>query len=151
MALDTCGTVSWERYEQVLPWVDMVLLDLKIMDAERHQQATGVSNHIILENARRLAETGVVMWIRTPIVPRYTQDDENVQAIGEFIRNYLPNVERWDLLAYTNLGKPKYHRLEIPYSLEETPLLTSEEMESAWRVACELVPAAKWSGITRSL
>ena len=151
VALDTCGTVSWERYERVLPWVDMVLLDLKIMDAERHQQATGVSNHIILENARRLAEAGISMWIRTPVVPGYTQDDENIKAIGDFIKDNLPTVERWDLLAYTNLGRPKYHRLDIPYALEETPLLTREEMESTWQVAKELVPVAKWSGVTRSL
>lgn len=151
VALDTCGTVSWERYERVLPWVDMVLLDLKIMDPQRHQQAAGVSNDIILENAQRLAEAGVTMWVRTPIVPGYTQDDENIRAIGSFIQENLPTIERWDLLAYTNLGRPKYHRLDIPYEMEETPLLTREEMESAWQVAHELVPVAKWSGATSSL
>ena len=151
IALDTCGTVSWKRYERVLPWVDMVLLDLKIMDEERHRQATGVSNRVILENARYLAAAGTTMWVRTPVVPGYTQDEENIRAIGQFIREYLPNVERWDLLAYTNLGRPKYHRLDIPYALEQTPLLTREEMESIWLVARELVPAAKWSGVTRSI
>ena len=151
VALDTCGTVSWERYERVLPWVDLVLLDLKIMDAQRHQHATGVSNDVILKNAQRLAEVGMPMWVRTPVVPGYTQDDENIRAIGGFIQEKLPTVERWDLLAYTNLGRPKYHRLDIPYVLEETPLLTREEMESAWQVAHELVPVAEWSGVTRSL
>ena len=81
----------------------------------------------------------------------YTQDDENIKAIGDFIKDNLPTVERWDLLAYTNLGRPKYHRLDIPYALEETTLLTREEMESTWQVAKELVPVAKWSGDTRSL
>lgn len=151
VALDTCGTVSWECYERVLPWVDMVLLDLKIMDPQRHQQAAGVSNDIILENAKRLAEAGMTMWVRTPIVPGYTQDDENIRAIGSFIQENLTTIERWDLLAYTNLGRPKYHRLDIPYVMEETLLLTREEMESAWQVAHELVPVAKWSGATRSL
>jgi len=92
----------------------------------------------------------MTMWVRTPIVPGYTQDDENIRAIGSFIQENLPTVERWDLLAYTNLGRPKYHRLDIPYVLEEIHLLTREEMEYTWQVAHELVPVAKWSGVTRS-
>jgi pyruvate formate lyase activating enzyme len=149
IALDTCGAVAWERYERVLPWVNLVLLDLKLMDAQRHTAATGVSNGLILENARRIAASGVPMWIRTPVIPGYTDDMENIRAIGSFIRDALPTVERWDLLAYTNLGKPKYHRLDLPYALENVPLLTQVEMEAAWQAAVELVPVARWSGATR--
>jgi pyruvate formate lyase activating enzyme len=149
VALDTCGAVAWERYERVLPQVDLVLLDLKLMDAERHKLATSVSNDLILENARRIAAQRVPMWIRTPVIPGYTDDVENVRAIGHFIRDALPTVERWDLLAYTNLGKPKYHRLDLPYALEQTPLLTQAEMELLWQSAVEWVPAARWSGATR--
>ena len=149
VALDTCGVVTWERYEQVLPSVDLVLLDLKLMEAERHKAATGVSNDIILENARRIAAEGKPMWIRTPVIPGYTDDLENIRGIGRFIRESLPTVQRWDLLAYTNLGQPKYHRLDLPYPLEKAPLLTRQEMESVWQAAVELVPVAKWSGVTR--
>jgi pyruvate formate lyase activating enzyme len=149
VALDTCGAVAWERYECALPWVDLMLLDLKLVDAGRHKSATGVSNDLILENARRIATLGVPMWIRTPVIPGYTDDVENVRAIGRFIRDALPTVERWDLLAYTNLGKPKYHRLDLPYALEDVPLLMQAEMEAAWQAAVELVPVARWSGATR--
>jgi pyruvate formate lyase activating enzyme len=160
IALDTCGAVSWERYERVLPWVNLVLLDLKIMDdaatASRrrlggvsHQAATGVSNEIILANARQMAARGIPMWIRTPVIPGYTDDLANVQAIGAFIRDELPTVERWDLLAYTDLGRPKYHRLDLPYALADAPLPTRAEMESLWQAAAELVPMAKWSGAIR--
>jgi pyruvate formate lyase activating enzyme len=124
VALDTCGAVAWEHYERVLPWVDLVLLDLKLMDAERHGSATGVSNNLVLENARRIAACDMPMWIRTPVIPGYTDDVGNVRAIGRFISEALPTVERWDLLAYTNLGKPKYHRLDLPYALEDALLLT---------------------------
>ena len=61
----------------------------------------------------------------------------------------LNGVERWDLLAYTNLGKPKYHRLDLPYRLEVAPLLTRGEMERIWSAAVEIVPTARWSGATR--
>jgi pyruvate formate lyase activating enzyme len=149
VALDTCGTATWQRYERVLPWLDLVLLDLKIMDEECHVQATGVSNQLILDNARRLADSGVALWVRTPVIPGYTQKVDNIRAIGEFIQANMPNIERWDLLAYTNLGKPKYHRLDIPYLLEDTPLLTESEMQALWECAYECVPVARWSGATR--
>jgi len=149
VALDTCGAVTWERYERVLPWVDLVLLDLKLMDAGRCKSATGILPDIILENARRIAWLSKPMWIRTPVIPGYTDDLDNIRAIGHFIQEALPTVERWDLLAYTNLGKPKYHRLDLPYALEDAPLLTQAGMEAVWQVAAELVPVARWSGATR--
>jgi pyruvate-formate lyase-activating enzyme len=85
------------------------------------------------------------MWIRTPVIPGYTHEPANIQAIGEFIRRYLPTVERWELLAYTNLGRPKYHRLDRAYQLENEPLLTGDEMENAYQIASQ-VPSASWSG-----
>lgn len=148
VAIDTSGAVAWERYARVLPHIDLVLLDLKIMDAARHKAATGVSNELIQEHARRLTAEKP-MWIRTPIIPGYTDDPENIRAIAQFIRQELPSVERWDLLAYTNLGRPKYHRLDLPYALENVALLTNAEMESLWQVAAASVPAARWSGATR--
>lgn len=149
VALDTSGAVPWERYELVLPYVDLVLYDLKIYDPERHRAGTGLDNARILENARRMAGRGIPMWIRTPIIPGYTADAENIAALADFIARELPNVQRWDLLAYTNLGQPKYHRLDKPYALEGVPLLTREEMELLHAIAVARVPAAVWSGATR--
>jgi pyruvate formate lyase activating enzyme len=149
VALDTCAAIPWERFEKVLRWLDMVLLDLKIMDAARHRQATGLDNTRILENARRLAASGMKIWVRTPVIPGYTADEENIQAIAAFIHEELPTVERWDLLAYTNLGRPKYHRLDIPYALEGASLLTGQEMDALWGRAVEMVPFVQWTGATR--
>jgi pyruvate formate lyase activating enzyme len=149
VALDTCGAAATERYRRVLQWVDLVLYDLKIMDGARLEAATGVSNELILHNARWLAAQGVPLWIRTPVVPGYSADPGNIGAIGEFIRDELPTVQRWDLLAYTNLGRPKYHRLDLPYALEDVALLTRAEMEALWQVAVGVVPHAQWSGATR--
>jgi pyruvate formate lyase activating enzyme len=148
VALDTCGTVAWERYERVLPLVDLVLYDLKIFDAERHRASTGADNGLILENGRRIAAAGVPMWIRTPVIPGYTASAANIAALGDLIAE-LSTVERWDLLAYTNLGQPKYHRLDLPYALEGAPLVTRAEMESLHAVALQRVDVAVWSGATR--
>jgi len=149
VALDTCGAFPWEAYQRMLPWVDLVLLDIKLMDGARHKAATGAGNEVILENARRLAATGVPTWIRTPVIPGYTDDLDNLRAIGCFIRDELPNVERWDLLAYTNLGRPKYERLDLPYALGEAPLLPRAKMDICWQEAVRLVPVARWSGATK--
>jgi len=150
VALDTCGAVPWEQYERVLPLVGLVLYDLKISDGERHRAGTGVDNRSILENARRIAATGKPMWIRTPVIPGYTADEDNIAALGDFIARELPTVERWDLLAYTNLGQPKYHRLDRSYGLEGAPLLTRAEMEALHAIAVARVPVAVWAGATRA-
>ncbi len=150
VALDTCGTVPWEWYERVLPLLDLVLYDLKIFDTERHRPSTGADNGLILENARRIATAGKPMWIRTPVIPGHTASAANIGALGDFITAELPTVQRWDLLAYTNLGQPKYHRLGRPYALEGVPLLTRAEIESLHAIAVRRVPVAIWSGATRT-
>jgi len=149
VALDTSGILPWGQYERLLPWIDLVLYDLKLWDPLRHERATGVRNERILANAERLAHSGVRLWIRTPVIPGYTADRDNILAIARFIRDRLPGVERWDLLAYMNLGRPKYQRLARSYALADAPLLTREEMEALWQAAAELVPVARWSGPTR--
>jgi pyruvate formate lyase activating enzyme len=149
VALDTCGTASWERYAALLPSVDLVLFDIKLFSRSRHRASTGVDNAVILDNARRLAATGVPMWVRTPIIPGYTADIDNISAIGEFVATELATVQRWDLLAYTNLGQPKYRRLDRLYALEGVALLSQDEMERLHTVAVQSVPAAIWSGATR--
>lgn len=151
VALDTCGAAPWSSYEALLPTVDLVLYDLKTYDEGRHQAATGVSNTRILDNARRLAAAGVPLWIRTPLIPGYTADEGNLTALAAFIAESLPTVQRWDLLAYTNLGEPKYHRLDRPYALAGTPLPMRAEMEAWHAVARARVPEAVWSGAVRDL
>jgi pyruvate formate lyase activating enzyme len=148
VALDTCGAAPWSCYEKVLPLVDLVLYDLKIYDRNRHGAATGADNDRILENARRIALSSTPMWIRTPVIPGHTADVENIDSLARFVASELPTVERWELLAYTNLGQSKYHRLDQPYALEGVPLVTHDEMEALKVIAARWVPAAVWSGAT---
>ncbi len=156
VALDTCGLAAWEHYQELLPLVDLVLYDLKILDPVRHQTVTGLDNATILDNARRIALAGVPMWVRTPIIPGTpdrpelgTADEANIAGLGDFIASELPGVKRWELLAYSNLGQPKYGRLDLPYALARVPLLTCAEMENLHALAVQRVPVAVWSGATR--
>jgi len=154
-ALDTCGYTSKEVYEHILPFVDLVLLDLKHIDSEKHKEFTGVPNDLILKNAiwisNNLKKAGKQMWIRTPIIPHYTATDENVKGLGEFIVNKLNNFpERWDLLSFNNLCISKYERLDMKWELKNEPLMKKEEMEHFLRVAESTgVKNLHWSGLTK--
>ncbi len=149
-ALDTCGYVKRENLERVLPYVDLVLYDLKILDSEKHKEYTGVSNERILENAKYIAQQEIPMWIRTPIIPGHTDSEENITQIARFIKDHLlPAVKRYDLCAFVNLCKAKYERLGIDWAFKNTPLVTREKMEYLAKVARQNgVPNVVWSGPT---
>ncbi len=156
-ALDTCGISSQEIYEKLLPYIDLVLLDIKEMDPQKHKSWTGVSNEKILENAiwlsNKLNEKKKKLWIRTPIIPKFTASEDNIKGIGEFIVNKLDNYpERWDLLAFNNLCGAKYERLNIDWILRNEALLLKQEIEHLFHIARSTgVKNVKWSGLTKNI
>jgi pyruvate formate lyase activating enzyme len=117
--LDTAAHVPWSAFETVLPHTDLVLLDLKLMDPERHKAATGADNARILANARRLGPTGIPLVVRVPIIPGCTDDEANVAAIADFLSE-LPAVQRVELLPYHRFAESKYQRLGRGYGLRGT-------------------------------
>lgn len=146
-ALDTCGLVSWEVLEGLLPFVDLVLYDIKEIDPARHREFTGAGNEKILDNARRLAgvmrshRVPAALWVRTPLIPAYTARPDNIGRIGAFIAQYLSDVvERWELCAFNNLCAGKYEGLGRAWPLASTPLMSRHELE-------ELAHAARSSGV----
>lgn len=132
-ALDTCGEISWEHFERILPHTDIVLYDLKLMNNELHRKYTGVDNSRILENLRRLSlyaeQTNLRLWIRTPLIPGATASQENLQAAAEFIVHELKGtVERWELCAFNNHCLSKYERLHLSWKYAQTKLLSQDEV-----------------------
>ena len=150
-AMDTCGLAPWARYEEILPYVDLLLLDLKQMDPETHLKATGVKLEPILETARRLGEiSGLTLWIRTPIIPGFTDAEENVRAAARFIARHMPNVRRYDLLGFNNLCIGQYDRLGMTFVLRDAQLMRRERMEALKAAAEEAgAPNVHWSGAVR--
>ena len=154
-ALDTCGYAPRKIYEKILPYVDLILLDIKEIDSEKHKNFTGVSNDLILENAIWISQyidtNNKKMWIRTPIIPNYTATEENIKGIGEFIVNKLNNIpDRWDLLAFNNLCTAKYQRLDMDWPLKNYSLLRKEEIENLYNFAKDIgVKNVRWSGLTK--
>jgi pyruvate formate lyase activating enzyme len=151
-ALDLTGFLPKETYQKIFPYVDLWLYDLKEIDDEKHKQFTGVSNKTILENIKWLVSENQHIWVRTPIIPTYTATEENIKGIGNFIVNELENkIERWDLLAYNNLAKAKYERMDMDWPCKDLELLHCEEMEDFYAIAQSTgVKNVKWSGLTKT-
>ncbi len=149
-ALDTSAIAPWEKYETVLPHVDLLLLDLKQMDPDRHREVAGVPLEPILENARKLGGISIPVWVRTPVIPGYTDTRENIEQVARFIAEHMPSVKRYDLLAFNNLCTGQYERLGMPFPLKDTPLVRREEMEALKQAAEKAgAPNVHASGATR--
>jgi pyruvate formate lyase activating enzyme len=109
---------------------DLVLLDIKHIDDEKHRELTGQTNENILDCAKYLSEIGKPVWIRHVLVAGFTDDDEYLKETREFI-DTLSNVERVDVLPYHTLGIFKWEELGIPYKLEGVEPPTKERIENA--------------------
>lgn len=116
--LETEGHAAWPILEKMLPYVDIMLYDIKHMDSEKHREYTGVGNELILKNLRALAARDTLpLIIRTPVVPGYTDSTENMEAMADFIAQLGPSVIQYQLLPYFSLMKEKYEALGIHYDL----------------------------------
>lgn len=150
VALDTCGYCSEKVLRDILPFVDLILYDLKVMDSKKHREFTGVPLDLVLSNARIVAESGKPIWIRTPIIPEHTDDEENIRAIARYVRQHLSNVERYDLLAFNRMCIDKYALFGLEYPLKEYDLVSAKTMEHLAQVAREEgLSNVVWSGMTR--
>jgi pyruvate formate lyase activating enzyme len=128
--LDTSGiTFSPNRtdeFDKLMAVTDLVLLDIKHIDNNKHIKLTGHSNANILLFAKYLDKINKPVWIRHVVVPNITMNDKYLEQLGEFIGS-LHNVKALDVLPYHDMGKVKYKALGIDYPLKDTPVLSSKE------------------------
>lgn len=135
-AIETAASLPYSEIEKLLPFLDLVLMDIKLIDPVRHKEYTGISNERILDNARALAKSGVELIIRTPVIPGVNDSDAQIRAISSFARS-LPGVREHHLLPYHRLGQDKYDGLGRKYSLNEIEPPTRAKMEYLLSVAEE--------------
>lgn len=118
-AVDTCGHVPWSAFERILPHCQLYLFDIKHMDGEKHRQATGQGNGLILDNLRRLAASDARIQIRIPLIPDFNDDDENIRCTGEFLKEIRP--EKIKLLPYHDMAHSKYRAIRKKDTLPLRP------------------------------
>ncbi|MBQ8356694.1 MAG: glycyl-radical enzyme activating protein [Clostridia bacterium] len=126
LAIDTCGAVPKSSIDQILPFTDTFLFDIKAIDEAVHLSCTGVSNKQILENIRYVDFLGVPIEIRYPYVP--SMNSGEAEKIAYFIKE-LKNVKRVRVLAYHNYAERKYECLGRPYPIPNIPIPSKKEIE----------------------
>lgn len=126
-AVDTCGSVSKEALNKVIPYTDVFLYDLKAYDEDVHIKCTGRSNKQILENLEYLDSLGKAVEIRIPFVPEY--NDGQIEKIAHFIAP-MKCISKVRVLAYHNYAGSKYGALGMENTLPSR-MPTDEELEKA--------------------
>mgnify|MGYP001329948262 CR=1 FL=1 len=149
-ALETAANCPWEHLAALLPDVDLVMLDLKHLDDAAHRAATGVSNALILANARRLADAGHPLILRVPVIPGVNDDESNLVATASFVReltelgrargHYEEHPPELELLPFHKLAGDKYRRLGLAQRVTEIEPPSRERMAA-------LVELARGAGV----
>ena len=129
--LDTSGilfnqqTAVRKKYDTLIKYTDLVLLDIKHIDSEKHKNLTGHDNQSILSFAQYLSEHDVPMWIRFVLVPTLTDNLDDVRRLRSFL-DTLKSVVKIEVLPYHTMGEKKYAELGMDYRLRGIEAPTAE-------------------------
>lgn len=134
-AMESMGCAKWETIEKLLPYLDQYLLDIKHMNPRKHKEFTGRSNELMIENAMKIAKSGMTeLSIRVPVIPGFNDTEEEIRQIAAYTAT-LPNVKRMHLLPYHRLGQDKYTGLNREYLMGDVKPPTNEHMEKLLEIA----------------
>ncbi len=111
-----------EKLDKLMPLTDLVMLDIKHIDPEKHKELTSQPNKNILAFAAYLDKKKVDMWIRHVVVPGITDDDKYLFDLGYFIGQFH-NLKALDVLPYHTMGEVKYKKLGMEYKLKGVPAM----------------------------
>jgi pyruvate formate lyase activating enzyme len=118
------------KFDTLLEYTDLVMLDIKHIDPEKHRELTAHTNDGILAFARYLEEKSIPIWVRHVVVEGYTDDPIYLKKLGRFI-GALRNLKALDVLPYHSMGVAKYEALGIPYPLAHLKSLDRRDAEIA--------------------
>lgn len=133
-AMESMACAKWEVIEQILPYLDHYLMDIKHMDSAKHKAFTGKGNELMLENARKIADSGQTrLSIRVPVIPTFNDSPEEIREIAVFA-DKLSGVKDIYLLPYHRLGQDKYEGLGRTYELQDILPPEPEHMQMLKKV-----------------
>lgn len=134
-AMESMGCADYSVIEGILPYLDQYLLDIKHMNPHKHKEYTGKSNELMLENASRIAGSGMTeLSVRVPVIPGFNDTRQEIRDIAVFTKK-LGTVKRMHLLPYHRLGQDKYEGLGRPYLMEDVLPPTADKMEQLLETA----------------
>ena len=135
--LDTSGSVfdkdnleTLDKMDELMKVCDLVMLDIKHIDNNRHKELTGQGNEKVLDFARYLASINQDVWLRYVLVPGINDGEEHLLE-WKSLADSLGNVRKIELLPYHTMGVHKYKELGIPYRLEGVESPSKESMNKA--------------------
>ena len=130
-AVDTTLFAAPDVVRSVAAACDLFLVDLKVMDSERHRRYTGVPNELILDNLRLISSLGKHFWIRIPLISEVNASEENIATTADFLAELDCRPEEVDLLPYHDIGKGKHERMGTVYNPDGLSLSTPSKEDQA--------------------
>lgn len=128
IVIETSGYASWASTQRVVRHADLILYDLKHVDPSIHHRFTGVSNKAILENLARIADLGVPLIARYPVVPGFNDDPANAYRLFQLVSS-MPKVKRIELTPYHRFGESKYSMIGRRYTLKKVRPPTRQSLD----------------------
>jgi pyruvate formate lyase activating enzyme len=125
-AVDTTGHVAWPKIEAVAPWTELMLWDIKHLDPQAHEHATGVGNQLILENLERASEL-VKIWLRIPLIEGFNDSADHMDRVIALALKH--HIEKISLLAYHEGGRTKCEQIGIVYPCAGARAPAEEKMD----------------------
>ncbi len=133
-AVDTTGFTAQSNIQKVIPYTDLFLYDLKLMDSKKHLDVVGVPNEIILDNARFIAESDGQMQIRIPLITGINDDENNIRATAQFCKSIQKAVTTIQLLPFHDLGSAKYPRIGREQDIFTVPAVSDDRIEHCKKI-----------------
>lgn len=144
-AIETSGNCRWSQIEEALPYTDLIMMDIKHLDTDKHKSATGVHNGLILENAERISEVNIPVIFRIPVIPTVNDAEEEIAAISGFVSGLQQKRKnkfgkdsaflRLQLLKFHRLAGDKYRAADMQNRAAELPDITKERMSELKKCA----------------
>lgn len=117
--VDTCGYTQWSNFTKIIPFTDLFLFDLKLMEPKKHEKFTGMKNELIIKNLVGLLGKHAKVELRIPVIPGVNNSFEEINRYIEFLHNRLNKVPKIHLLPFHNSADKKYQKLDMENRMDE--------------------------------
>lgn len=132
-AIETCGYVSWDAFEKVVPLTDYIIMDIKHVNKKNFFDGTGGDSKIVMDNFEKLLDMGKQIEVRIPLIPNFNSDFLSFQQICTYLKKC--NVKNITILPFHKLAKEKYNSLGRKYAYKDTSILSDEYLEKIKKIA----------------